>query len=146
MSLKTRMRSLKKKNEKPVRKMYQRYQKLWTRFCEKNNVKEEYDDVSLVKLFKQIEPTCKPKTLWVIYSCINARFIDEYGKNLMHLPRLHKHLNQVTQLYVATKLTTFTPEEIHKVLHSLQDSSEKKWLCVELPLHFFTIDFYAVVR
>ena len=106
--------------------MYQRYQNLWTNFCEKNNVKEEYDDVSLVKFFKQIEPAYKPNTLWVIHSCINARFIDEYGKNLKHLPRLHKHLKQVTQLYVATKSTTFTPKEIHKVLHSLQDSSYKR--------------------
>ena len=106
--------------------MYQRYQKLWISFCDKNNVLEEYDDASLVKFFKQIEPVYKPNTLWVIHSCINARCIDEYGKHLKHLPRFHKHLKQVTQLYVETKLATFTPEEVHKVLHTIQDSSDKK--------------------
>ena len=106
--------------------MYQRYQNLWTSFCEKNNVKEEYDDVGLITFFKLIEPTYKPNILWVIYSCINGRFINEYGKNLKHLPRLHKHLKQVTQLYVATKSATFTPKEIHNVLYTMQDSSDKK--------------------
>ena len=83
---------LEEKIEKPVRKLNQRYQKLWTSFCDKNKVQEKYDDASFVKFFKQIENSYKPNTLWVIYSCINARFIDTYGKNLKHLPRLHKHL------------------------------------------------------
>ena len=115
-----------KKIEKPVRKMYQRYQNLWINFCEKEKITNEYDDVSLVKFFKQIEPSYKPSTLWVVYSCINARFIDEFGKNLKNLPRLHKHLKQVTQHYVATKSATFTPEEVDKVLHTMQDSSDMK--------------------
>ena len=115
-----------KKIERSVRKMYKRYQNLWASFCTKNNIKEEYDDASLVRFFKQIEPSYKPNTLWVVYSCINVIFIDEFGKNLKHMPRLHKHLKQVTNLYVATKLATFTPEEIHKVLHTLQDSSGEK--------------------
>ena len=113
-------------------------------FVKKNNVQEEYDDVSLVKFFKQIEPTYKPSTLWAICSYINARFIDEYGKNLKHLPRLHKHLNHVTQLYVATKSATFNPEEIHKVLHTMQDSSDKKMTLCGVAIA--TMDFYAVVR
>ena len=46
-----------KKIEKPVRKMYQQYQNLWTSFCAKESIKEEYDDVSLVKFFKQVEPS-----------------------------------------------------------------------------------------
>ena len=106
--------------------MYQTYQKLWTNFCYKNNVQEEYDDASLLKFFKQIEPLYKPNTLWVIYSYINDRFIDECGKNLKHLPRFHKHLMQVSHLYVATKSATFTPKEIHNVLYTMQDSSDKK--------------------
>ena len=113
-----------RKIEKPVRKMYKRYQNLWTFFCMKEQITEEYDNASLVKFFEQIEPVYKPNTLWVIYSCINARFIDEFGKNLKHLPRFHKHLKQVTMLYVATKSVTFTPEEIHKVLSTIQDSSD----------------------
>ena len=115
-----------KKIERPARKMYQRYLNPWIAFCAKEKFKEEYDDASLVKFFKQIEPSYKPNTLWVLYSCTNARFIDEFGKNLKHLPRLHRHLKQVTQLYVATKSATFTPEEIHKVLHTLQDSPDEK--------------------
>ena len=86
MSLKTQMHGLERKIEKPVRKMYKRYHNLWTSFCTKEKITKEYDNVSLVKFFKQIEPLYKPKTLWVIYSGINARFIDEYGKNLKPLP------------------------------------------------------------
>ena len=77
------------KIEKPVRKMYKRYQTLWKSFCTKEKITQEYDDASLIKFFKQIEPLYNPNTLWVVYSCINARFIDEFGKNLKHLTRLH---------------------------------------------------------
>ena len=97
----------------------------------------------MVKFFKQIELTYKPNTLWVIYRYINARFIDEYGKNLKHLSRFCKHLKQVTQLYVATKSATFTPEEIHKVLHSLQDSSDEKMTLCRVAIALL---YYGLLR
>ena len=98
-----------KKVEKPARKMYKRYQNLWTYFCMKEIITEEYDIASLVKFFEQTEASNSPNTLWVIYSCINKIFIDEFGKNLKHLPRLHEHLKQVTMLYMETKSATFCP-------------------------------------
>ena len=108
------------KKDVRVKKMYTRYQNLWTEFVAKNNVLDEYNDIELVKIFKLIKPRYSPNTLWVIYSCLNARFIDLYGLNLKGLPRLHKYLKQQTQLYVAKKSKTFTAEEIDQVLLTLQ--------------------------
>ena len=116
-----------KKMERPMRKMYRKYENLWTVFCAKEKIKEEYDSASLVKFFKQLEPSYKSNTLWVAFSCINARLINEFGKNLKHLPSLYKHLQQATQLYVATKSAIITPEKFHKVLHILQDSSDENF-------------------
>ena len=59
--------------------MYTRYQNLWTAFVANNNIENEHDDVALVRFFKSIQSRYSPNTLWVIYGCLNSRFIDNYG-------------------------------------------------------------------
>ena len=116
----------KKKSESEVNKMYTRYQNLWTDFCAKNGVKDEYNDVALVQFFKSLHGRYAPSTKWVIYSCINSRIIDVYGCNLKNLPRLRKYLKLETQLYVAKKSKTYDAKEMHHVLTVLQDSNNPK--------------------
>ena len=65
--------------------MYERHQTLWDKYVDKNNILEEYNDVELVKFFNEIKKRCSPSILWAIYSCIDAGFIDCYGKNLKGL-------------------------------------------------------------
>ena len=108
------------KNEQ-VRKMYTRYQNLWMTFVAKENMDDEFNDIKLVKFFSQLKNRYSPNTLWVIYSCINSRFIDVYGLDLKSLPRLRKFLKQQTSKYVAKKSSTFDPEEIQELLMKLQD-------------------------
>ena len=107
--------------DESVRKMYTRYQNLWSTFVANNNIENEYDDVMLVKFFESIQSSYVANTLWVIYSCINSGFIDRFGLNLKGLPRLKKYLKQKTSKYVAKKSATFTPEEINEVLMNLQE-------------------------
>ena len=96
--------------------MYTHYQNLWTAFVANNKLANEYDDVALVRFFKGIEGRYSPNTLWVIYSWLNSRFIDNYGVNLKGLPRLHKYLKQQMQIYVATKTKTFSAKEIDAIV------------------------------
>ena len=84
---------------------------------------DEYDDVELVKFFKIIKPRYSPSTLWVIYSCLNSRFIDHYGINLKGLPRLQKYFKQQTRQYIAKKSKTFNANEIDEVLMTLQEQN-----------------------
>ena len=91
------------KKKKDVKKMYSKYQILWTSFVANNNISNEYNDVALVRFFKSIQGRYSPNTLWVVYSCLNSRFIDNYGVNLKGLARLHKYLKQQTQLPSAQK-------------------------------------------
>ena len=93
---KTENMVLEKKKDVRVKKMYTRYQNLWTAYVANNNIENEFDDVALVKFFRSIQGRYSPNTLWVVYSCLNSRFIDEYGVNLKGLPRLHKYLKQQT--------------------------------------------------
>ena len=51
--------------------MYTRYQNLCTDFCEKNNVRDEYNDVALVSIFEGLKGKYAPSTKYVIYFCIN---------------------------------------------------------------------------
>ena len=111
--------------------MYTRYQNLWTAYVANNNIENEFDDVALVKFFKSIQGRYSPNTLWVVYSCLNSRFIDEYGVNLKGLPRLHKYLKQQTQLYVAKKSKTFSAKEIDTILTTLQEKMTPKQLYKE---------------
>ena len=103
--------------------MYTKYQNLWTSF---NNISNEYDDFALVRFFRSIQGRYSPNTLWVVYSCLNSRFINNYGVNLKGLPRLHKYLKQQTQLYVATKSKTFSAKEIDTILVTLQEINDPK--------------------
>ena len=57
---------LKKKKDVKVKKIYTRYQNLWTAFVANNNIENEYDDVVIVKLFQSIQGRYSPNTLWVI--------------------------------------------------------------------------------
>ena len=95
---KTAKMILKRKDAK-VNKMYARYQNLWRVFVANNNIIEVYDDVTLVRFFKSRQNRYSPSTIWVVYSCLNSRFINEFGINLNHP---HKFLKNQTQLYVAT--------------------------------------------
>ena len=81
------------KNES-VRKMFIRYQNLWSTFVANNNIENEYDDLTVVNFFKIINSCYSANTLWVIYSCINAGLIDRFGLKLKGLPHLKKHLKQ----------------------------------------------------
>ena len=105
--------------------MYTCYQNLWTTFVANNNIENKYD-IALVRFFQNIQGRYSPNTLWVIYSCLNSRFIDNYRVNLKSLHRLHKYLKQQTQLYVATKSKTFSTKEIDTILMYLQDKKEPK--------------------
>ena len=106
--------------------MYTQYQNLWTSFVANNSIDNEHDDVALVRFFQSIDGRDSPNIQWVIYSCLNSRFIDNYGVNLKGLPRLHKYLKQQTQLYVATKSKTFSAKEIDMILIYLQEKNEPK--------------------
>ena len=116
------------KNEH-VRKMYTRYQNMWRTYVAKEKIENEYNDICLVKFFNQIKERYSPNTIWVIYSCINADFIDRFGINLNRLPRLKKFLKNQASKYVAKKSATFSPKEIEKILLHLQENiSPKKTL------------------
>ena len=109
-----------------VRRMYTRYQNMWRTFVAKEKLENEYDDIKLVQFFKQIKVRYSPNTIWVIYSCINADFIDRFGINLNALPRLKKYLKHISSKYVAKKSATFAPEEIEKILMHLQENVTPK--------------------
>ena len=81
-------KAMDKLSVKKVNNMYARYQEQWKVFVRKKKVKDEYNDIKLLEFFKSIRNNYSPSTLWVIYSCLNSYFIDEYGKNLKNLPRL----------------------------------------------------------
>ena len=106
--------------------MYTWYQNLWTAFVANNNIENEHDDVALVRFFQSIHGRYSTNSLWEIYSCLNSRFIDNYGVNLKGLPRLHKYIKQQTQLYVATKFKTFSTKAIETILIYLQEKNESK--------------------
>ena len=55
MIAKTEKMVLKEKKDVKVKKMYTRYQNLWTAFVANNNIATEYDDVALVKFFKDTQ-------------------------------------------------------------------------------------------
>ena len=114
------------KKDLKVKKMYMQYQNLWTSFVENNNINNEYDDVALTRFFKSIQGRYSPNTLWVVYSCWNSRFIDNYRVKLKGLSRLHKYLKQQTQLYVATKYKTFSKKEIDTILITFKEKNEPK--------------------
>ena len=101
--------------------MYRSYLNMWAEHVAKHDIKDEYNDVMLVSFFESIKSGYATNTLWVIYSCINAGFIERFGLNLKGLPRLKKYLKQKTNKYVAKKSLTFNAEEIQEVLLFLQD-------------------------
>ena len=112
--------------------MYTQYQNLRTSFVANNNIGNKYDDVALVRFFKSTQRRYSPNTLWIVYSCLNSRFIDNYGVNLKGLPRLHKYLKQQMQLYVAKKSKTFSAKEIDMILMTLHEKMIQKQTYKEL--------------
>ena len=109
-----------------VEKMYGRYQRQWMEHRDSIGLQDEYKDTELVRFFKGRRAKYAPSTLWVIYACLNAYFIEEYGKNLNNLPRLTRYLKSQTHLYVTKKSRTFTPEQIHEVLmHDLNSKNPR---------------------
>ena len=103
--------------------MYTRHQKLWRIYVAKEQIEDEYNDISIVKFFNEIKERCPPNTIWVIFSCINTDFIERLGVNLTGLPCLKKFLKLQASKYVAKKSDTFTPQKIEKVLLHLQGSN-----------------------
>ena len=106
--------------------MYICYQNLWMMFVVKENIKNEYDDVKLVKFLSQFKHRCSPNTLWVVYSCINSRFFDVQSLDLKGLPRLQKFLKQQTSKYIAKKSNMFGLEDMHELLKKLQEKPTTK--------------------
>ena len=109
-----------------VQKMYQQYQDQWKKFVEANSVKEEVSDQDLVKFFKIKRGKYAPSTLWVIYACLNAYFIEDFGVNLNRLPRLTRYLKAQTHLYVTKKSKCFSPEDIHQIMEHCANSDDHK--------------------
>ena len=99
---------------------------MWRTYVAKEQIENEFNDICLVKFFNQIKERYSPNTIWVIYSCINADFIDRFGINLNGLPRLKKFLKNQASKYVAKKSATFSPEEIEKILLHLQENISPK--------------------
>ena len=110
-----------------VQKMYQRYQDQWKKFVVDNKVEVEVSDKDLVKFFKIARSKYAPSTLWVIYACLNAYFIEAFGVNLNRLPRLTRYLKAQTHLYVSKKSKCFSPEQIHHIMnHCVNNDDHKK--------------------
>ena len=97
---------------------------MWAAYVAKHDIKDEYNDVMLVSFFESNKGGYTANTLWVIYSCINASYINRYGLKLNRLPKLKKYLKQKTNKYVAKKSLTFNAEEIQEVLLFLQDKKD----------------------
>ena len=134
--------------EKKDVKMNMRYQNLWTAFVANNDIVNEYDDVALVRFFQSIQGRYSPNTLWVIYSCLNSRFIDNYGVNLKGLPRFHKYLKQQTLLYVATKSNTLSAKERDTILTYVQDKKNQGNFTISCncsPL-FWTLEVHKMIQ
>ena len=96
------------KNE-AVRKIYMRYQNMWRTYAVKEQIEDEYNNISRVKIFNEIKERYSPNTIWIIYSFINADFIERFGVNLKQLPHLKKFLTLQASKYVAKKSDTFSP-------------------------------------
>ena len=96
--------------------MYQRYQEQWITYKNEFKITEEFNDLQLMKFFKVVRSKYAPSTLQVIYACLNAYFIDKFGKNLNTLPRLTRYLKSQTHLYVTKKIKCFSAEQIHAIL------------------------------
>ena len=107
--------------------MYACYQNMLAAYVVKHDIKDVYNDVMLVSFFESIKIGYAVNTLSVIYSCINASFIDRFGLNLKGLPGLKKYLKQKTNKYVAKKSLTFDAKEIHEVLPTLQDRKDNPY-------------------
>ena len=105
-----------------VEKMYKRYQELWKEFCEFHEIEDERNDEMLKKFFTELKKKYAASTLWVIYSCVNAHFIDKYGIKLNSMPRLNKYLKLITSHYVSKKSKIFNKEEVHRVLMFAMES------------------------
>ena len=105
-----------------VEKMYDRYQQMWKDYCDFHELTNERDDQMLKGFFMELSKKYAASTLWVIYSCVNAYFIEKYGTKLNTMPRLSKFLKQVTQHHVCRKSKVFTKDQVHRVLMYAQES------------------------
>ena len=105
-----------------VEKMYERYQQLWREFCEFHEVEDELNDEMLKRFFTELKKKYAASTLWVIYSCVNAHFVEKYGIKLNTMPRLTKYLKLITSHHVTKKSKVFNKDAIHRVLMFAQES------------------------
>lgn len=111
-----------------VNKMYERYQEMWKGYCIENLITtdKECEDKYLLAFFKEKEDKYAPSTLWVIYSCINAYFIDKFGKNLREYPRLTRYLKRQTHTYVTKKSKVFTPHQMEEGINKCMEANDPK--------------------
>ena len=52
------------------------------RFVAWNLMADEYDDKALYAFSKQLKSRYSENAIWMIYSCLNSKFIEEYRVNL----------------------------------------------------------------
>ena len=65
--------------DKAMRKMYTHYQNMWKTIVANEQIKKKYNDVSLVNFLNETKERYSPNIIWVIFSCINADFIERFG-------------------------------------------------------------------
>ena len=127
-----------------TQKMYQRYQELWFVYRDSMivspSLRNEYNDVLLRSFFKTMRKKYSPSTLWVLFSCVNRYFVDQYGVKLNSLPRLKAYLKVVTQKYVTKKSKTFDSEQMHAIFsYGMQHKEDKKIFnaCIGMMLMYY---------
>ena len=70
------------KSTSRVERMYERYQDMWREFCLFHDIMDEKDDGMLKTFFMELKKKYAASTIWVIYSCVNAHFVEKYGIKL----------------------------------------------------------------
>ena len=126
-----------------TRQQYTRYQNLWKTFVAKENLTEEYNELMLVKFFYTLKGRYAPSTLWVVFSCVNAYFVDKYGITINGLPRLKKYLKNETSGYVCKKADTFDADQMYSIMTKLQQINTPKSILQAVAI---TLLYYGLLR
>ena len=116
------------KNPK-VLAMYKKYQNKFHVFVKQNKVPMDEPESKLVEdaliaFFAELKYA--PSTLWVIFSCINSYFQQDFRVNMNGFPNLRRVLKQQTEHYVCSKAAVFTPEQIHHMVVTWSESESHR--------------------
>ena len=103
-----------------TKKVYNRYWKLYTRHCLRENV-EMFTKISVIGFFMEIKKKFSKGSLWSIYSCLNHNFKIKKKINLKVFTRLKLVLKRLTEGYVPRKSPVFTEQEMHEIFEKLED-------------------------